>query len=475
MRYVAAVCVTLACLLTACEQGPAAPAAPYIRPEAEDVIARVEKGDAARDAEAAFIAGDYRFLDVTGFGAIGGVEGWDRSFEGLYGTVVIGGSFGMVISQEDRQQRQRLRAYAEKYNRALWAKLVKAGKARPHQGPRLPDDPQALVELLAITGEAAVMAPIFTPDRDTPETDRRIVAYAAAEKLREMGTKAFPVLLGDFGDERQSVAFRSSTSQTLGFACFCIIDDVVDPDPPGYHHYRPGQVAFLMFDKDLMALWWKERAGRDVKALRIEAAQYNAAAARAEKLDDEYPVWAGVLKELGAKEWGPEHPTIKALAAALAAAGALPGNPKALVGLLGVSGATYIECRLSAARADKAWGRLHEMGTAAFPALVEGAEDPAVGGECLRLLRWQVETDLAADCERFCFLTKPTLRQWWKERAGWTLRKMQIDAARHSLKAIEAATFQNEEEKSRWVNHLQAWIADVQRKDGAEPDKPAAP
>jgi hypothetical protein len=52
---------------------------------------------------------------------------------------------------------------------------------------------------------------------------------------------------------------------------------------------------------------------------------------------------------------------------------------------------------------------------------------------------------------------------------------MQIDAARHSLKAIEAATFQNEEEKSRWVNHLQAWIADVQRKDGAEPDKPAAP
>jgi len=450
MRYAAAICVCLVCLLASYGQSPAAPAlaaAPAVqsaRPDAKDIIARVQKGDAARDAEVAFAAGDYRFLDVTGFGAIGGVEGWDRSFEGLYGTVVIGGSFGMVISQEDRQQRQRLRAYAEKYNRALWAKLVKAGKAKPRPGPRLPDDPRGLVELLAITGEAAVRAPIFTPDRDTPETDRRIVAYAAAEKLREMGTKAFPVLLANFGDGRQSVAFRSAIPHTVGFACFCIIEDVVDPDPPGYHHYRPGQVAFLMFDKDLMALWWKERAGRDVKALRIEAAQYNAAAARAEKLDDEYPVWAGVLKELGAKEWGPEHPTVKALAAA----GALPGDPKGLVGLLGLSGATYIECRVSRARADKAWGKLYEMGTAAFPALVEGAEAPAVGGECLRLLRWQVETDLAADCERFCFLTKPTLRQWWKERAGWTLPRMQIDAATHSLKAIEAATFQDEEEKS---------------------------
>ena len=53
-----------------------------------------------------------------------------------------------------------------------------------------------LIERLAISNEPAADAPVFSPREDTPDTDPRVIAYDAAEKLRAFGKDAFPQLLG---------------------------------------------------------------------------------------------------------------------------------------------------------------------------------------------------------------------------------------------------------------------------------------
>src|SRR6185436_17545259 len=83
-----------------------------------------------------------------------------------------------------------------------------------------PDDTRIaeLISRLAISQEPAGEEPIYTRTKDTPKTDKRVIAYDAAERLREFGTKAFPALLKSLDDRRQSVAFRRVVPHDVGLA-----------------------------------------------------------------------------------------------------------------------------------------------------------------------------------------------------------------------------------------------------------------
>ncbi len=93
---------------------------------------------------------------------------------------------------------------------------------------------KALIEKLAISNEPAADAPVYTPSIDTPKSDPKAAAYAAAERIRTYGKDAFPYLLKHLDDQRQSVAFRRVLPSTVGDACFCIIRDQVFNLPKDY-------------------------------------------------------------------------------------------------------------------------------------------------------------------------------------------------------------------------------------------------
>jgi hypothetical protein len=100
-----------------------------------------------------------------------------------------------------------------------------------------------LIERLAISQEKADDAPIFTPSRDAPRTDPRVIAYDAIRRLQENGATAFPFLVNHLKDHRQSVAMRRVIPHDVGDACYCIITRQLYALPDGYggSFYRKGR------------------------------------------------------------------------------------------------------------------------------------------------------------------------------------------------------------------------------------------
>jgi hypothetical protein len=140
-----------------------------------------------------------------------------------------------------------------------------------------------LVEALAVSQEPASANPIYTPSKDTPRNDRRVIAHEAARELTRRGKAAFPVLLAHLGDTRQSVALRSVLPATVGDACFCIIRDQVFDLPKDYargmyrvgadgaNHERPVFLAPALFDGGSVAEWLGHRERATIAELQAEA------------------------------------------------------------------------------------------------------------------------------------------------------------------------------------------------------------
>jgi hypothetical protein len=160
-------------------------------------------------------------------------------------------------------------------------------------GTKLPDEPQALIEMLAKTSDE------FAPRQ----------AVAASHKLMEMGTAAFPALIDNSNDEREAWGcFDMDVSEptTVGVVCTCIVQSQVEMNLP--KAYRDMWMLGLA-SKDKLAEWWKERSGRSLRELQIEAARYSlhkaeswpdfiAPAEKREVMD----IFRCRLAELGAKE-----------------------------------------------------------------------------------------------------------------------------------------------------------------------------
>ena len=145
---------------------------------------------------------------------------------------------------------------------------------------------EALIEKLAISQEPASYSPVYTPSRDAPRTDRRVIAYAAAEELKRRGRVAFPYLLRHLGDRRQSVAFRRVLPSTVGGACFCIVRSRIFALPEDYRgsmfrigadgkrHERPYFSGPALFDPSTLEGWLKEREDRSLEQMQLEALEW---------------------------------------------------------------------------------------------------------------------------------------------------------------------------------------------------------
>jgi hypothetical protein len=146
---------------------------------------------------------------------------------------------------------------------------------------------------------------------------------------------------------------------------------------------------------------------------------------------------------------------------------------------MAMRGETYVQKRLARAEGDEAYGRLYDIGRAAFPALVAGVGDPETAEWCLSLLRQQLEaTFLDLGFERFYVLNKPMLAGWWKEHADRTLAELRTDLAHQLLRKVESTTFKDPDEK-QWLldavkQHLESLRAKAREsQDNSRTEKPA--
>jgi hypothetical protein len=158
------------------------------------------------------------------------------------------------------------------------------------------------------------------------------------------------------------------------------------------------------------------------------------------------------------------------LTAGCACAEKLPDEPQALVDMLAGTGDES-----ASEDAQAAHDRLAGMGTAAFPVLIENRDDEretwncfqlqttdptTVGMVCACIIQGQVEVNVPKGYYDLCLLgflpSKRELIKWWKERPDWTLKEMQIEAARHSLqKALEWQHFSSEEDRQKVIEMYQ--------------------
>jgi hypothetical protein len=144
----------------------------------------------------------------------------------------------------------------------------------------------ALIEKLAISQEPAEFRPVYTPSKDTPRSDPRVIAFEAAERLRECGKDAFPGLLAHLEDDRQSVAFVCRLPADVGLACFTIIEGMVYGLPGDYRGslHREGadgqlheRVLFAkpaMFDPNSAEAWLDAREDKSLTEIQVEALEW---------------------------------------------------------------------------------------------------------------------------------------------------------------------------------------------------------
>jgi len=233
------------------------------------------------DATAAFKANDYRFLDLTGFEAVAGIDRWNGELKKKYGTRIIGESLSIWLDDEDKTFKQLRRKYASRYNKALLKHLGVTFTPEPADDQLTEQDRiKSLIDQLAISDEPAKDGPIFEPSINTPTMDLRVKAYDASVELEKFGIAAFPQLLEHLDDNRQSVHFSAVVRARVGLACRSILRWQLHSLPKGYphsmgrydaeekYHLRPAYIT-IYHDEDVKE-WLKEREGKSLTELQIE-------------------------------------------------------------------------------------------------------------------------------------------------------------------------------------------------------------
>lgn len=162
--------------------------------------------------------------------------------------------------------------------------LLVMGCGGPHEmRPNVEVDSRPSGEV--IEGLVSELAISSGPAEDAGE--RRARAYAAVERLSELGKHAFPYLLKHLDDNRESVELqRLNRRQTVGEACYCIIVYQIFSVPPDYFvpvvrtgadgelHQRPFSVEQGIFDSSSITAWLKQREADPLAALQVEAIEW---------------------------------------------------------------------------------------------------------------------------------------------------------------------------------------------------------
>ena len=140
----------------------------------------------------------------------------------------------------------------------------------------------ALIERLALSDGPAADGPVFSPSKDTHPSDRRVIAYEAADQLTEIGYPAFPKLVAKLDDRRQSAAFGRWKRMDVGMACYSILMWQIYslPDDVSGSFYRTGadgksrsRPVYLnqIWDEEGLGPWLEARKEKPLIDIQLEA------------------------------------------------------------------------------------------------------------------------------------------------------------------------------------------------------------
>ena len=245
-------------------------------------LKRLKSADVTAELDAAIKRGDHRFFDLTGFGAVPGVENWTLKLEKQYGTMVVGSGFGMLVEDDQETYEKALADYAAAYNRQLFERL--GAKPEPAEDlSKLPLDQRidALISRLVLSEEEGDRF-VFTPAKGTLRSDRRMIALEAVEELIKIGYPAFRALAASLEDRRQSISMESYKRKDVGMVCYHILTHQIYAMPKGYSyslrrqgsdgksHRRPG-FGNDVFPSGGLAAWLESRRGKPLVEIQIEA------------------------------------------------------------------------------------------------------------------------------------------------------------------------------------------------------------
>lgn len=250
---------------------------------AAEKIDALKNADPAKDVESALTRHDQRFFDLTGYGAVPGIANWTARLAKKYGTKAIGTGNSMLVDPLDESYHKLRDAYAEQYNKLLFEKLGE--KPEPVQDlAAMPLDQRidALIERLALSDGPAADGPVFSPSVDTHPSDRRMIAYEAADQLTKIGYPAFPKLVAKLDDRRQSAAFGRWQRMDVGMACYSILMWQVYslPDDVSGSIYRDGAdgkpgrrpvYSMQIWDEEDLGTWLEARKDKPLIDIQLEA------------------------------------------------------------------------------------------------------------------------------------------------------------------------------------------------------------
>jgi len=324
--------------------------------------------------------------------------------------------------------------------------------------PGVDETARALVRDLIIADRPAGNYPIYSlPEMQIPgqpkppppdPDDPRLRAYEAVKKLRAMGMAAWPALIESVDDNRQSIPLAAEIPCKLGRACFHLIADVINARAPRGHF---DDYDFIL-DGDDLRDWWKERQGRGLRELKIEAALFAWTLAGHARPPKDQPHYAKQLLDLGVAD-----PEIQAKPFRDRLPGlSVPKAPEALVPLLAPqSGATYMDRRFAIERSGNAWRMLREFELAAFPALIEGMKNPDLRSRCFGIIEGTIHHWGIEPHNDLLIINADNVAAWWEPRRGKPLIELQREAARHALEGAKRKKFDTEEEKTNLVEFIQ--------------------
>ena len=206
------------------------------------------------------------------------------------------------------------------------------------------EDDQSLVLQLVIADRPAGNHPVYTVPSGTASDHPQVRAWNAVKKLRARGMEAWPALLERLDDNRLSIALAAEIPCTVGRACFHLIANAINAPPPRGHLYDYN----LLLNREGIRAWWKDRKGREIRDLRIEASLFAWTLAKYDGEKKYVEHYAGHLRKLGVQDPDAKAECIRRLTESLA----LPEKAEELVPILAAPPAgEFLQTRLAWYRA----------------------------------------------------------------------------------------------------------------------------
>ncbi len=336
---------------------------------------------------------------------------------------------------------------------------------------RADDEMRALVLTLMTADRPAGYYPVYTqprmvavlgtettpPKPEEPDpNDPDVRAQKAANTLHDLGMVAWPALIERLEDNRQSIALASEIPCTFGRACFHRIAGKVNPPRPrGYFNDYD-----ILRDGDDVRSWWRDRQGRELRDLKIEALLFAWALAEHDGAAADARFYARELRSLDVAEPEPRAEPWRKGARGLA----LPQSPDELVSVLNPRlHGDFLTRRFLKERARRARWQLIQLDAVAIPALIHGLQERRVADTCMDLIG-DILHDFSFEPElmnELMIVNRQNATAWWRERQSRPWRAIQLEAAQQLVDAVERRRFPSQERKDDLLKFLRGQVEEL--------------